>query len=397
MANLVVGCLLRAATVCGQFLQCLIKWLQVSYWISTPRAHPPDTLNSPKWGRHRQIHVHNLKLHYVENGSSNNPLMLFLHGVPDFWYTWRYQLKEFAKDYWTVALDLPGFGLSEEPRDAITYRMSNLARAVCELVETLGKTDCILVGNGCGALLGWHIVNQYPERVSKYIMMGLPSVGILQQLQEQNVIPLNVLLKLAFLSISQSLPIKLAQAGDYAMFTKLLGAFSKPQDLEAYKYTFSQPNALARVLVAFRENWNDFFVEEFEFGVRKTATIPGLYLVGENDHWIRLDEYSPLMVDKYQALETRFVPRTGRYLHQEDPKTVHRIMKEFLGKTGSHLPLERGQVNDVETKVVVKEVCEKCYATEHKTIDKQHGECAKNCDGQEHRHIFTKQKLPICS
>ena len=36
--------------------------------------------------------------------------MLFLHGLPDFWYSWRYQMHEFSKDYWTVALDLPGFG-----------------------------------------------------------------------------------------------------------------------------------------------------------------------------------------------------------------------------------------------------------------------------------------------
>ncbi|KFB46802.1 AGAP011970-PA-like protein [Anopheles sinensis] len=289
--------------------------------MSTPRTHPPDTLNHPKWGKHRHVNVHKLNLHYVENGSSSKPLMLFLHDVPDFWYTWRHQLQEFSKDYWTVALDLPGFGRSEAPRNASTYRLSNLARTVCELIETLGKKDCILIANGCGALLGWHIVNQYPERVSKYVMMGLPSLGVLQELQERALVPLSELLKIGFLSVFHSLSIKLARVGDYQMFNNLVGPFSKPQDLEAYKYTFSQPNALARALTAFVQNWNDFFVEKFEFRVCKPATIPGLFLVGENNQSISLDKYSTLMIDKYKPLETRFVPRTGRFPHQEDPNT----------------------------------------------------------------------------
>ena len=58
----------------------------------------------------------NLRLHYVSNGDRSKPLMLFLHGYPEVWYSWRYQLPVFAKNYFTVALDMRGYGDSDKPK-----------------------------------------------------------------------------------------------------------------------------------------------------------------------------------------------------------------------------------------------------------------------------------------
>lgn len=46
------------------------------------------------------IYLQGIKIHYVEKGDRSKPLMLFVHGFPEFWYSWRYQVKEFSKDYW---------------------------------------------------------------------------------------------------------------------------------------------------------------------------------------------------------------------------------------------------------------------------------------------------------
>uniref|UniRef100_A0A4Y0BG41 AB hydrolase-1 domain-containing protein n=1 Tax=Anopheles funestus TaxID=62324 RepID=A0A4Y0BG41_ANOFN len=395
MDQLVIGCLRRAVFVCGVFLLRIFRWLNVSYWIPTPRPHPPDTLNHSKWGTHRYIKIHDIKLHYVEKGSNSKPLMLFLHGLPDFWYTWRYQMHEFSQDYWTVALDLPGFGRSEPPIYSVTYKINNLGRIVCSLISTLGKSDCILVANGAGAILGWQIINQYPERVSKYVMLGTPSEAILQQLFERGAIPLGTLLKSAFLLYAGRLPALLARAGDYAIFDELLGANSKPQDLEAYKYTFGQPSAVERAITAFRENFIDFFLEEYEFRVRKASNTPGLFLFGERDCSIDPEEYATLLMHIYQPLETRFVPRVGQFMHQDNPKTVNKYISEFLREQftqPTHLIS-----NTPEKQIVVKEVCNNCYGKAHSNTEAHHDGCATNCDGQEHKHLLHNLRIPICS
>ena len=64
------------------------------------RTKPPDVLRDPRWGSHRHIQLPGLRMHYVEKGDHSKPLMIFLHGFPEFWFSWRYQIEYFAKDYW---------------------------------------------------------------------------------------------------------------------------------------------------------------------------------------------------------------------------------------------------------------------------------------------------------
>jgi len=65
--------------------------------------------------------------------------MLFVHGFPEFWYSWRHQLREFSKDYWCVAIDMRGYNLSDKPKGIGAYRISYLAQDVREVVGALGK------------------------------------------------------------------------------------------------------------------------------------------------------------------------------------------------------------------------------------------------------------------
>uniref|UniRef100_A0A182W229 AB hydrolase-1 domain-containing protein n=1 Tax=Anopheles minimus TaxID=112268 RepID=A0A182W229_9DIPT len=395
MGQLVIGSLRRAVFVCVEILLRIFRWLMVTYWIPSPRLNPPDTLNHSKWGTHRYIEIHGIKLHYVEKGSNSKPLMMFLHGLPDFWYSWRYQMHEFSKDYWTVALDLPGFGRSEPPINRITYKISNLAYIVCSLITTLGKSDCILVGNGAGALLGWQLVNQYPEKVSKYIMLGTPSEAVLQELFRRDAIPLRKILKYAFLMYAGSAPTVLARAGDYAIFDELLGANAKPQDVEAYKYTFAQPAALEFALMAFRENFNDFLLEQYELRVGKPSNTPGLFLFGEQDCFIDPEEYVALLLSVYHPLETRFVPRVGQLMHQDNPKLVNKSISEFLRERVTE-PKDLDN-NTPEKQILVKEFCSNCYGKAHSKSEAHHEGCATDCDGQELKHLIHKLRVPIAS
>jgi epoxide hydrolase 4 len=90
-----------------------------------------------------------LRLHYV--AAWQGELILFLHGFPEFWYAWKNQLAEFHKDHHAVALDLPGYSLSDKPEEASAYEIDHIVEDVCAFARHLsrGKT-CVLVGHDWG-------------------------------------------------------------------------------------------------------------------------------------------------------------------------------------------------------------------------------------------------------
>ncbi len=101
--------LLGAILSIGPLLQAVLLLLKFG-WKKTfskkERPLPPKTLLDPRWGEHRYIHLPNLRMHYVEKGDKEKTLMVFLHGFPEFWYSWRYQMEHFSKNYWYVVLHL---------------------------------------------------------------------------------------------------------------------------------------------------------------------------------------------------------------------------------------------------------------------------------------------------
>lgn len=79
-------------------------------------------------------------MHFVEKGDESKPLMLFIHGFPEFWYSWRFQIEEFSNDYRTVAIDLRGFGESDKAEKLSDYRLDTVVEDIRQLVVLLGKT-----------------------------------------------------------------------------------------------------------------------------------------------------------------------------------------------------------------------------------------------------------------
>ncbi|XP_052869652.1 epoxide hydrolase 4-like [Anopheles cruzii] len=381
MDTLVIGCWNRAVVLCGQFWRCLLKWCYLTCWIPTVKKHRPDALRPGKWGKHRYVEVHNRQLHYVESGSSSQPLMLFLHDLSDFWYGWRHQVAEFSGDYWTVAVDLPGWGQSDELATAGSqpYTVDHLASYVTGLLDALGKRHCVLVGHGFGALIGWHLIRQHPDRVSKYVMMSLPPLGVLQELHRCGAIPLRVHLK-ALLLCTPGLSTILAGA---ELAERLFAHFVQPADLEAYRYAFSQPGSVAQALRVFRNTLVHFLQQKYERDSHKVAPSPGLFLVGDSLQGVPLAHYRNLL--HHQSLDVQLVRRTGWFLPQEDPETVNRLMRKFLNI----------KVPPV-IEVVRKELCIDCASApipEHRHARS----CAQNCDGEEHWEMRYKVRLPIHS
>lgn len=80
-----------------------------------------------------------IKIHYVEKGDPKNKLMVFVHGFPEFWYSWRYQLKEFSKDYHVIAIDQRGYAESDKPANVSDYHIDMMVGDLRQFVKQLGK------------------------------------------------------------------------------------------------------------------------------------------------------------------------------------------------------------------------------------------------------------------
>ena len=95
---------------------------------------------------HAYADVNGIRLHYVTVG--RGPLILFVHGFPEFWYEWKNQLAEFGRDYQAAAPDMRGYNLSSKPAEIDQYQLKYLVEDLRSLAAHLGHKKLILVGHG---------------------------------------------------------------------------------------------------------------------------------------------------------------------------------------------------------------------------------------------------------
>jgi pimeloyl-ACP methyl ester carboxylesterase len=118
---------------------------------------------------HRIVRANGIAIHVAELGSG--PMVLLLHGFPQFWWTWRQQLVDLADaGYRAVAVDLRGYGASDKPPRG--YDAPNLAADMASLVTALGERDAVVVGNDLGGLLAWTMAAQHPRVVRRTVVLG---------------------------------------------------------------------------------------------------------------------------------------------------------------------------------------------------------------------------------
>jgi pimeloyl-ACP methyl ester carboxylesterase len=118
---------------------------------------------------HRTIRANGIALHVAEIGSG--PLVLLLHGMPTFWWTWAQQLIDLSDaGFRVVAVDLRGYGASDKPPRG--YDATTLAADIAQLVTALGERDAVIVGNDLGGLLAWTVAVQAPEVVRRIAVLG---------------------------------------------------------------------------------------------------------------------------------------------------------------------------------------------------------------------------------
>jgi pimeloyl-ACP methyl ester carboxylesterase len=140
--------------------------------VTVPPDGRPDATSVllPGPWTHRDISANGVRLHAAEAGSG--PLVLLLHGFPQFWWTWRSQLTALAgAGFHVVAPDLRGYGASDKPPRG--YDLPTLSADVAALVRALGEQDGVIVGHDWGGLLGWTTAALHPRTVRRLVVLSM--------------------------------------------------------------------------------------------------------------------------------------------------------------------------------------------------------------------------------
>jgi len=289
------------------------------FWIPKVRTSPPACLTSTEYGEHKYIRVNEIKLHYVEKGDKSKTLMLFIHGFPEFWYSWRHQIKEFSKDYWCVALDMRGYGDSDKPEGVSPYKVDNLTEDIRAVIQGLGREKCTLVCHDWGAVVGWNFIQNHMNMVDKYVMMGAPSANAWRKVMTSG---LEQFIKSWYIFYFQMprLPEFTISLNDFVALKaigsgKTSDAFTE-NDLEAYKYTFSRPGALTGPINYYRANLSSLRVPKIS---KPKRYVPGLYILGENDLYIS-KETGPILEKEFENLKYEVIEGANHFVQQDAPE-----------------------------------------------------------------------------
>ena len=122
--------------------------------------------------KHGYADSNGVKIHYASLGSG--PLIVMIHGFPDYWYTWRDQMEALSDKFQCVAIDQRGYNLSDKPKGVENYSMKFLVGDVIAVIHALGQQKAIVVGHDWGGAVAWQVALNAPQVVDRLIILNLP-------------------------------------------------------------------------------------------------------------------------------------------------------------------------------------------------------------------------------
>ncbi len=278
--------------------------------------------------RHAMIRVGDIQMHAVVEGSEDAPLVVMLDGFPEFWYSWRYQIKALAAaGYRVVAVDQRGYNLTDkrEPYDPFT-----LASDVAGLIRTLGYGQATIVGHDWGGAIAWVLGARHPDMIEKLIVCNAPHPSAMVTAWKS--LYLRQILRSWYMLAFQipKLPERLMRVNDYGLLARKLKKDTKgtlnEEELSYFKQAWSRPGTLSGGV-----NWYRALFRSWMRGHLEGLAVhrPALLIWGEGDAFLteRTAEWTRHYVPN---LTLKYVRDASHWVQQDSPETVNRYMLDFL-------------------------------------------------------------------
>ena len=122
---------------------------------------------------HQQIETNGIRMHVAEAGSGF-PVLL-CHGFPEFWYSWRHQMKALADaGFHAIAPDQRGYGDTDAPHAIDAYTIHHLVGDLTGLLDALAIEKAVIVGHDWGGFVVWQMALLAPHRVAGVVGVNTP-------------------------------------------------------------------------------------------------------------------------------------------------------------------------------------------------------------------------------
>ena len=275
------------------------------------------TACSDDLGEHGFADSDGVKIHYVSTGEG--PLLVMLHGFPDYWFTWRKQMPALAEHFQVVAIDQRGYNKSDKPEGIANYAMPKLVGDVKAVVEHFNQKQAVIVGHDWGGAVAWSFAMAYPAMTERLVILNLPHLnGLRRELannpeqrkasayarrfQQPDAASDLTAEGLTFWVTDQEARAKYVDAFKRSSFEAMLNYYKANYPREPYDDQVDPRKVKCSVLMI--------------HGLKDTALLPG----GLNDTWQWLEKDLTLVT----------IPAAGHFVQQDAADFVTQQMKNWL-------------------------------------------------------------------
>jgi epoxide hydrolase 4 len=269
--------------------------------------------------------VGDVDLHYVEAG--DGPLVLLLHGFPEFWYGWRKQITPLAKaGFRVVAPDLRGYNLSARLEGFSSYTADKLAADIRGLISKLGAESAMVVGHDWGGTVAWTLAMNHPEVVDRLVILNAAHPRKLNE----GLRNLRQLLRTWYFFYFQlpKLPERRARRRHWRFFKRFLRD-ARPQytadELDRYVEAWSQRGAATAMI--------DYYRAAVRLGSKqevRPVAAPTLVIWGQGDRYLGPKLAEPHHEDVPNLDRVERLPNASHWVHHDEAERVNELLVDFL-------------------------------------------------------------------
>ncbi len=261
-----------------------------------------------------------VKIHYAALGDPKKPLILFIHGFPDYWYTWREQMKVLSKDFFCVAIDQRGYNLSDKPAGGENYQMKYLVGDVLAVIKHHQREKAIIVGHDWGGAGGRAPPMAAPQHGEKPIGLNLPHLrGVSRELAHNPQQQKNSAYARQFQK----------EGAHKVLVPEILAAWVKDSEARKKYVEAFKRSDLECMLHYYKQNYpREPYTEDTSPLVRVGCPVllihgladPALLPAMLNNTWDWLDNELTLVT----------IPKAGHFVQQDATESVNRAMRRWL-------------------------------------------------------------------